>query len=103
MPIRPEQTPKTQQDRWARIRAQVGGRIRELRLANGLTQEALALEVGMSRNMLIHLEWGKRSIAYERLWDIAEVLGVGVEELLRPPAHAPSSGSHRGGSGPRRQ
>ncbi|WP_429595044.1 helix-turn-helix domain-containing protein [Arthrobacter crystallopoietes] len=102
MPIRPDQTSKTQQEKWAQIRAQVGGRIRELRLSNGLTQEALALEVGMSRNMLIHLEWGKRSIAYERLWDIAVVLGVAVEELLKPPAHAPSSGPRRGGSGPRR-
>lgn len=101
MPIRPEQTPKTQQHRWAKTRAQVGGRIRELRLAHGLTQEALALEVGMSRNMLIHVEWGKRSMAYERLWDMAEVLGVEVEELLKPPTQAPRSEPYRGGSGPR--
>jgi transcriptional regulator with XRE-family HTH domain len=67
-----------------------------------LTQEALALEVGMSRNMLIHLEWGKRSIAYERLWDIAEVLDVDVAELLQPPAHTAKSEPYRGGSGPMR-
>jgi transcriptional regulator with XRE-family HTH domain len=70
-------------------------------MAQGLTQEALALEAGMGRSMLIGLEWGKRSMAYERLWDVAEVLGVGVEELLKPPAHPPRAKPHRGGSGPR--
>lgn len=85
------------------IRSQVGGRIRELRLSRGLTQEALALEVGMSRNMLIHLEWGKRSIAYERLWDIAAALGVALEDLLQPPAAPPTNTPYRGGSGPRRR
>lgn len=54
----------------------------------------------MSRNMLIHLEWGKRSIAYERLWDIAEALNVGVEELLKPPAIAPTGEPYAGGNGP---
>lgn len=51
--------------------------------------------------MLIHLEWGKRSIAYERLWDIASVLGVTIEELLTPPTVPPSRGPYRGGSSPR--
>jgi transcriptional regulator with XRE-family HTH domain len=60
----------------------------------------MALEIGMSRNMLIHLEWGKRSLAYERLWDIAEVLEVGVEDLLKPPEHAPKFEPYRGGRGP---
>lgn len=101
VPIRPNQISKTQQEQWARRRLQVGGRIRELRISSGLTQEALALEVGMSRNMLIHLEWGKRSIAYERLWDIASVLGVTIEELLTPPTVPPNRGPYRGGSRPR--
>lgn len=39
------------------------------------------------------LESGKRSIAYERLWDIADVLGVSVEVLLEPPAD-PASERH---------
>lgn len=102
MPIRPSQTPQDQQDRWSQIRQQVGGRIREIRIDQGLTQEALALEAGMSRNMIIGLEWGRKSIAYERLWDIAVVLGVEIEELLQQPASAPKSTPYRGGSGPRR-
>jgi hypothetical protein len=32
--------------------------------------------------MLIGIEWGRKSIAYERLWDIADVLGVDVGDLL---------------------
>jgi transcriptional regulator with XRE-family HTH domain len=49
-----------------------------------LTQEALALEAKLSRNMIIGIEWGRKSIAYERLWDIAEVLDVDVVDLLSP-------------------
>jgi transcriptional regulator with XRE-family HTH domain len=63
----------------------VGGRIRALRLERGLSQEAVALEAGMSRNTLIGIEWGRKSIAYERLWDLAEAFDVGVEELLGDP------------------
>src|SRR3954465_6206134 len=85
VPIRPAQTPEAQQRHWAAVRSQVGARIRELRIAQGLTQESLGLEAGMSRNMIIGLEWGRKSVAYERLWDLASVLGVGVDELLKPP------------------
>lgn len=57
----------------------------------------------MSRNMVIGLEWGKKSIAYERLWDLAEVLGVTVEELLKAPADTAKHEPYRGGRGPRRE
>jgi transcriptional regulator with XRE-family HTH domain len=102
VPIRPAQTPEAQQQRWAELRSQIGGRIRELRIAGRLTQESLALEAGMSRNMVIGLEWGRKSVAYERLWDIAGALGVEVEELLKPPVGSPRFEPYRGGSRPRR-
>lgn len=54
-------------------------------MEKGLSQEALALESGLSRNMMIGIEWGRKSVAYERLWDIADVLGVELEDLLLPP------------------
>lgn len=60
----------------------LGRRIRALRLAQGLSQEALALESGLSRNMLIQVEWGKRGLLTERLGDLAQVLGVSVADLL---------------------
>ncbi|KQY48126.1 XRE family transcriptional regulator [Cellulomonas sp. Root137] len=67
---------------WARSRQQVGSNVRRLRLAAGLTQEALALESGLSRNVLIDLEHGRRGVLFERLFDVAEALGTGVDELV---------------------
>jgi transcriptional regulator with XRE-family HTH domain len=60
----------------------VGERIRTIRLEKGLTQEALALEAGISRNVLIEVEHGRIGLLYERLFDIAAVLDVGVSRLL---------------------
>ena len=47
-----------------------------------MSQESLALESGLSRNMLIQVEWGQRGIMAERLGDIAEGLGVEIAELF---------------------
>lgn len=55
-------------------------------MAQGLTQEALALESKLSRNMVIGIEWGRKSIAYERLWDLADVLGVDVDDFFASPS-----------------
>ena len=49
-----------------------------------MTQEALALESGVTRNVLIDVERGRRGLLYERLFDIAEALEVPVAELLLP-------------------
>lgn len=64
------------------MRSQVGGRVRSLRIAAGLTQEALALESGLSRNQLIELEHGRRGLLFERLPDLAAVLGCEVGDLF---------------------
>ncbi|WP_372463765.1 helix-turn-helix domain-containing protein [Arthrobacter hankyongi] len=100
MPTRPDQASEEQSLRWAARRTQVGARIRELRLSQNLSQEALALESGLSRNMIIGIEWGKKSVAYERLWDIAEVLEVPVAELLIGSDQAAISTPYRGGRRP---
>ncbi|BCO52467.1 hypothetical protein MINTM003_29080 [Mycobacterium paraintracellulare] len=47
-----------------------------------MTQEALALRSGVTRNVLIDVEHGRRGLLYERLFDIAEALQVPVNELL---------------------
>jgi transcriptional regulator with XRE-family HTH domain len=67
---------------WERRRRAVGARIRELRMANGLSQESLALESGVSRDQLIQMEHGRRGLVVERLYDLADVLGVPASELL---------------------
>lgn len=86
VPTRPSQTDPERAAVWAQRRRAVGGRIRTVRLERGLTQEALALESGVTRNVLIHVEHGKRGLLFERLYDIAEVLGVSVGDLLDDPA-----------------
>lgn len=35
--------------------------------------------------MIIGVEWDRKSLAYERLWDIAEVLGVDICEPFCGP------------------
>ncbi|WLP91769.1 helix-turn-helix transcriptional regulator [Gordonia sp. NB41Y] len=84
MPTRPSQVDPRRLESWARHRKAVGQRIRTLRIEQGLTQEALALESGVTRNVLIQVEHGRRGLLYERLFDIAEVLGVDAGELLTP-------------------
>lgn len=51
-----EQTDPERIAEWARTRRLVGQRIREVRKRSGLTQEALALRSGMSRNLLVDVE-----------------------------------------------
>lgn len=80
-------TPRSQPDpertkNWERRRRAVGARIREVRLATGLSQESLALESGVSRDQLIQMEHGRRGLLVERLYDLADVLGVPVSDLL---------------------
>lgn len=66
-------------------------------MSQDLTQEALGLEAGLSRVMIIGVEWGKKSIAYERLWDIADVLGVDVADLFSVPSGESRNEPHRRG------
>ncbi|WP_371129624.1 helix-turn-helix domain-containing protein [Arthrobacter sp. ov407] len=68
-----------------------------MRLAQNLSQEALGLESGLSRNMIIGIEWGKKSVAYERLWDVADALGVPAADLLSESAALPQRIPYRGG------
>jgi hypothetical protein len=43
------------------------------------------LEAGLTRNMLIGIEWGKRGITFERIEDTADALGVSLQDLVCPP------------------
>ncbi len=60
----------------------MGMRIQMLRLERGYTQEELALRSGVSRNVLMDVEHGRRGLLHERLFDIAKALGVSASELL---------------------
>ncbi len=47
-----------------------------------MTQEALALSSGVTRNVLIDVEHGRRGLLFERLVDIAEALDVSAGALF---------------------
>ncbi|WP_134047725.1 helix-turn-helix domain-containing protein [Mycobacteroides franklinii] len=85
MPTRPDQTDPERAAAWTRVRNTVGGRVRDLRIERGMTQEQLALASGVTRNILIDVEHGKRGLLYERLFDLADALGVEAAELLNGP------------------
>ena len=82
VPTRPSQTDPERAAIWAHRRKAVGARIRELRLDRSLTQEALAIRSGVTRNVLIDVEFGRRGLLFERLYDLADALEVPVAELL---------------------
>ncbi|OHT81889.1 transcriptional regulator [Mycobacteroides chelonae] len=82
MPTRPKQNDPDRVAEWERARTLVGGRIRTLRIEQAMTQEQLALASGVTRNVLIDVEHGRRGLLYERLFDIADALSVPVTALL---------------------
>ena len=82
MPTRPSQNSPERVANWERWRAIVGANIRAFRAAKGMTQEALALRSGVTRNVLMDVEHGKRGILYERLIDIADALDGPVRDLF---------------------
>lgn len=101
MPTRPSQNDPERVTAWATHRRSVGRTIRELRLARGLTQEALALDSGVTRNVLIDVERGRRGLLYERLFDIAAALGVPASQLLASDTDTDTeaASTHRGADG----
>lgn len=63
-------------------RQAIGGKIRQLRDASGLTQEALARASGIGRVTLVRIEKGAQSPRYETLVSLALALGQPMRELL---------------------
>ena len=65
----------------------LGRNVRELRVARGLSQEALAGDADMKRSYLSDLERGTRNPSVRALGRLAEALGVAPADLLRIPPH----------------
>jgi transcriptional regulator with XRE-family HTH domain len=61
----------------------VGKRIRELRLKQGISQEALADEAGVHRTYMGSVERGERNISLENIVRIAQALKVPPAVLLQ--------------------
>ena len=60
----------------------VGLRIKELRGARGVSQEAFAYSIGMSRTYLAEVEVGRRNVSVENIDRIARGLGVSMREFF---------------------
>jgi transcriptional regulator with XRE-family HTH domain len=86
VPTRPSQNDPDRVVQWEHWRKAVGHNIRTRRTELGMTQEVLALKSGVTRNVLIHVEFGRRGLLYERLFDIADALGISASELLDVPS-----------------
>lgn len=77
---------------------EVGRRVGQTRRDRGWTQEALAEAVGIEPVTLSRLETGDRALSLTMLAQIADVLGVGLGDLVdvarpipmpaQPPEHA---------------
>lgn len=61
----------------------VGARVREIRKANGYTQEKLAEESGLDRSYVGHIEQARQCMSIYTAKKIAEALGTTLSELLK--------------------
>jgi transcriptional regulator with XRE-family HTH domain len=64
----------------------VGGHLREVRLARGLSLRALAQRVGVSPSLISQVETGRARPSVRTLYAIASELRISLDELLFPDA-----------------
>ncbi len=67
------------------VRRELAGNIRGLRLAEGLSQERLALEAGIDRTYISQIERSVGNPSLLVLCKLADRLGADVETLLTAP------------------
>lgn len=61
---------------------EIGQRIRKVRKARGLSQDALAEKVGISTTHMSHIETGNTKLSLAVFVDLATALDVRADELL---------------------
>lgn len=69
-------------ERDAAIKAEFGQRLRELRKARGLSQEALAHACGLDRTYVGGVERGERNVSLVNIERLAAAVGVPIRELF---------------------
>lgn len=67
----------------ADVAARFGQRLRELRNAKGLSQEAFAAACGLDRTYISGIERGRRNVSLRNIEVIAKALGVSLSELMK--------------------
>lgn len=64
------------------VRHLVGGNVRRLRIAVGLSQAELANRLGVDRSYVSGLELGTRNATIVTLWHVSQALGVTFQEIF---------------------
>ncbi|UJQ21513.1 transcriptional regulator [Wolbachia endosymbiont of Delia radicum] len=64
------------------IRYKIAQKVRSWRLKRGYTQKDLAGKIGVTYQVVLQYEKGTRKISIEKLYAIAEVLSVGIIDLI---------------------
>ena len=67
------------------IRKVFGANVRVYRLAAGLSQEAVAVRMGVDRAYVSAIERGLQNVTLLTIWQLAESLGVRPVDLLVEP------------------
>ncbi|WP_395460347.1 helix-turn-helix domain-containing protein [Wolbachia endosymbiont (group B) of Myelois circumvoluta] len=64
------------------IRYQIAQKVRSWRLKRGYTQKDLAGKIGTTYQVILQYEKGTRKISIEKLYAIAEILSIGIVDLI---------------------
>lgn len=56
--------------------------IRELRKANGMSQEAFADLAGIDRSYMGHIERGEKNITLTKIYQLSDALGIHPSEIF---------------------
>jgi len=68
------------------IRKVFGANVRVYRLAAGLSQEAVAVRMGVDRAYVSAIERGRQNATLLTIWAVAQALGVRPADLIVEPA-----------------
>lgn len=64
------------------IRRIFGANVRRYRVAAGLSQEAVAVKMGVDRAYVSGMERGQQNVTLLTMWHLSEALGVRPTDLL---------------------
>lgn len=69
-------------DATRRLYGRLGERLREIRIASGMTQQQVATVIGTSRPSISNIESGRQHIKIDVLYRLAAALNVDVRDVL---------------------
>ena len=64
------------------IKQQIGERIKEIRTAKNLSQEAVAYKAGIERSFITHIENGRRNVSVETLEKVLSGLEISFSDFF---------------------